>query len=210
MPEEGQFKRNVAHKLKIGDILLGKPVMNDERFSFLELGDKKIIRVNIMGNIVDKFENDGERKYIFFKLDDGSGQISLKVFGEDITKFKDVTQGLTVLVIGTLRHWNNETYIQPEIIKEQNTKYLLIRKLELEKNGPSQKLPPVEKSKIVAIKDSIINIIKEAEEGGGIEKEQIIMRLKDVSPEIINQEIKKFLEEGIIFEPRPGKVRYLG
>ncbi|MGY4884562.1 MAG: OB-fold nucleic acid binding domain-containing protein [Nanobdellota archaeon] len=210
MAEEGQFKRNVAYKLKIGDILLGKPVMNDERFSFLELGDKKIIRVNIIGNIVDKFENDGERKYIFFKLDDGSGQISLKVFGEDIGKFKEVNQGLTVLVIGTLRHWNNETYIQPEIIKEQNTKYLLVRKLELE-NSPSQKSsPPIEKSKIVAIKDSIINIIKEAEENGGIEKDQIIMKLKDASPDIINQEIKKFLEEGIIFEPRPGKVRYLG
>ncbi len=209
MAEEGQFKRNVAYKLKIGDILLGKPVTNGERFSFLELGDKKIVRANIIGNIVDKFENDGERKYIFFKLDDGSGQISLKVFGDDIAKFKEITQGLTVLVIGTLRYWNNETYIQPEIIKEQNTKYLLIRKLELEKASP-KKSPPIEKSKIVAIKDSIINIIKEAEEEGGIEKEQIILRLKDVSPDIINQEIKKFLEEGIIFEPRPGKVRYLG
>jgi RPA family protein len=209
MPEEGQFKRNVAYKLKIGDILLGKPVMNGEKFSFLELGDKKIVRVNIVGNIVDKYESSGERKYIFFKFDDGSGQISLKVFGDDMAKFKDVTQGLTVLVIGVLRHWNNETYIQPEIIKEQNTKYLLVRKLELDRS-PSSKAAPVEKSKIIAIKDSIINIIKDAEEEGGIEREQLIMKLKDASPEIINQEIKKFLEEGIIFEPRPGKVRYLG
>ena len=53
-------------------------------------------------------------------------------------------------------------------------------------------------------------IIKNSEEEGGIEKEQLIMRLKDVSPDIINQEIKKFLEEGIIFEPRPGKLRWLG
>jgi RecG-like helicase len=209
MPEEGQFKRNVAYKLKIGDILLGKPVMNGEKFSFLELGDKKIVRVNIIGNIVDKYESEGERKYIFFKMDDGSGQISLKVFGDDMAKFKDVTQGLTVLVIGVLRHWNNETYIQPEIIKEQNTKYLLVRKLELDRT-PSPKTSPIEKSKIIAIKDSIINIIKEAEDEGGIEREQLIMKLKDASPEIINQEIKKFLEEGIIFEPRPGKVRYLG
>ncbi|MEK6833750.1 MAG: OB-fold nucleic acid binding domain-containing protein [Nanoarchaeota archaeon] len=209
MPDEPQFKRNVAYKLRVGDIFLGKPVMDGERFSFLELGDKKIVRVNIIGNIVDKYESEGERKYIFFKLDDGSGQISLKVFGDDIAKFKDVTQGLTVLVIGVLRHWNNETYIQPEIIKEQNTKYLLVRKLELEKT-PSPNAPPLEKSKIVAIKDSIINLIKDAEEQGGIEKEQIIIKLNDVSPDIINQEIKKFLEEGIIFEPRPGKVRYLG
>jgi RPA family protein len=209
MAEEGQFKRNVAYKLKIGNILLGKPVMNGEKFSFLELGDKKIVRVNVIGSIIEKYESEGERKYIFFKLDDGSGQISLKVFGEDIEKFKEITQGLTVLVIGVLRYWNNETYIQPEIIKEQNTKYLRVRELELERS-PSQKTAPIEKSKIIAIKDSIIDAIKEAEEQGGIEKEQLIMRLKDVSPEIINQEIKKFLEEGIIFEPRPGKVRYLG
>jgi len=188
---------------------MGKPVMDEERFSFLELGNKRIVRVNVIGSIVDKYESEGERKYIFFKLDDGSGQISLKIFGDDIAKFKEVTQGLTVLVIGVLRHWNNETYIQPEIIKEQNTKYLLVRKLELEKS-PSAKAPVIEKSKIVAIKDSIISLIKEAEEEGGIEKEQLIIKLKDISPDIINQEIKKFLEEGIIFEPRPGKVRYLG
>ncbi len=209
MAEEGQFKRNVAYKLRVGDILMGKPVIDGERFSFLELGDKKIVRVNIIGNIVDKYESEGERKYIFFKLDDGSGQISLKIFGDDIAKFKEITQGLTVLVIGVLRHWNNETYIQPEIIKEQNTKYLLIRKLEFEKT-PSPKAPPIEKSRVVAIKDSIISLIKEAEEEGGVEKEQLIIKLKDISPDIINQEIKKFLEEGIIFEPRPGKVRYLG
>jgi len=209
MPEEGQFKRNVAYKLKVGDILLGKPVMNGEKFSFLELGDKKIVRVNLIGNIVDRYESEGERKYIFFKIDDGSGQISLKVFGDDISKFKEVTQGLTVLVIGVLRHWNNETYIQPEIIKEENVKYLRVRQLELDRT-PSPRSTPIEKSKIIAIKDSIIDLIKEAEESGGIEKDQLIMKLKDVSPDIINQEIKKFLEEGIIFEPRPGKVRYLG
>ncbi len=210
MAEEGQFKRNIAYKLKIGEILLGKPIVDNERFSFLELGDKKIVRVNIIGNIVDRYESGSEKKYIFLKLDDGSGQISLKVFGDDIEKFKEITQGLTVLVIGTLRHWNNETYIQPEIIKEQNTKYLLIRKLEFEKIDSSKKPIQLDKSKVVAIKDSIITLIKDAEEEGGIEKEQIILKLRETSPEIINQEIKKFLEEGIIFEPRPGKVRYLG
>jgi len=212
MAEEGQFKRNVAYKLRIGDILLGKPVMNGEKFSFLELGDKKIVRVNIVGNIVDRFESEGERKYIFLKIDDGSGQISLKVFGDDTSKFKEITQGLTVVVIGVLRHWNNETYVQPEIIREQNSKYLLIRKLELEKSKGTSPTPasPIEKSKMMAIKDSIIDLIKEAEDNGGIEKDQIILKLKDASPDLINQEIKKFLEEGIIFEPRPGKVRYLG
>jgi len=131
------------------------------------------------------------------------------VFGDDFEKFKNFTQGQTVLVIGSLRSFNNEVYITPEIIKEYSQKYLLIRKLELQKQQ-SQIAPPVEKGQIVAIKDQILNAIKESEEDGGIEIDKMIMTLRNTSPEIINQEIKKLLEEGIIFEPRPGKLRYLG
>ena len=204
-----QFKRHIAFKFRIGDILIGKPIMDGERFSFLELGDKKIMRINIIGNIVDKYESEGEKKYSFFTLDDGSGQIKLKSFGDDVEKFKNINQGQTVLVIGVLRNWNNETYISPEIIKEQNTKYLLVRKLELEKEK-SKNSDPLGKDQIIAVKDKILGTIKNSEEEGGIEVDKIIMNLRDISPEIINQEIQKFLEEGIIFEPRPGKVRYLG
>ena len=52
--------------------------------------------------------------------------------------------------------------------------------------------------------------IKKSEDQGGLDTEQILMEFREASPEIINQEIKKLLEEGIIFEPRPGKLRYLG
>ena len=206
---DGQFKRNVAYKFRIGDILLGKPIIDVDKFSFLELGDKKIIRVNIIGNITDKYENDGERKYIFFTLDDGSGQIKLKCFSEEANRFREVSQGQTVLVIGVLRNFNNETYISPEIIREQDTKYLLLRKLEIEKEK-SKNTKPLIKEQITAIKDKLLNIIKEAEKNGGIEMDKIIMDLRDVSPDVINQEIRSLLEEGIIFEPRPGKIRWLG
>jgi len=204
-----QFKRNVAYKFRIGDILLGKPIFDGERFGFLELGDRKIIRVNIIGNIIDKYESDGEKKYCFLTIDDGSGQIKAKYFGDDVNKFKDVVQGQTVLIIGNLRNFNNETYIAPEIIKEQDTRYLLIRKLELEKEK-NKNTKPLAKEQIVAVKDKILERIKEGEKDGGIEIDSIILTLRDVSPDMINQEIKKLLEEGIIFEPRPGKVRWLG
>jgi len=36
------------------------------------------------------------------------------------------------------------------------------------------------------------------------------MELRETSPEMINQEVQKLISEGIIFEPRPGKLRYLG
>ncbi len=94
-------------------------------------------------------------------------------------------------------------------MKEQDSKYLLIRKLELEKEK-NQNLGPLAKEQITAVKDKILNIIKEAEKDGGIEMDKIILDLRDVSSDVINQEIKKLLEEGIIFEPRPGKIRWLG
>jgi RPA family protein len=204
-----QFKRNIAYKFRIGDLLIGKPIFDGERFSFLELGDKRIIRVNIIGNIIEKYESVGDSIYLFFTLDDGSGQIRLKCFGEDVEKFKNVLQGQTVLVIGNLRNFNNETYISPEIIREQDTKYLLIRKLEIEKER-KKSIKPLAREEIIAVKDKILEAIKDAEKGGGIESDKLVMDLREISPEIINQEIKKLLEEGIIFEPRPGKIRWLG
>jgi len=209
MPEEQQFKRNIAYKYRIGDLLIGKPIFDQDRFSFLELGNKHIVRVNIVGNIVDRYDSEGEKKYTFFTLDDGSGQMKLRVFADNVEKFKGVTQGQTVVIIGVLRHFNNEVYVTPEIIKEQDPKYLLIRKLEIEKQR-NETAPPAQREQIIAIKDKLLEKIKSAEEQGGIDVDKIIMELRETSPDIINQEIKKLLEEGIIFEPRPGKLRYLG
>lgn len=217
MAQENQYKRNTGYKFRIGDILIGKPITSEvngnERFSFLELGDKKVMRVNIVGNIVDRYDSSDEKKYLFLTLDDGSGQIKLKTFGDDSEKFKEVSQGQTVVVIGVLRYWNNEIYVAPEIIKEVDPKYLLLRKLETEGNRVHQPNPstePSEENSVVAIKDRIMDLVKSAEEQGGIELENLIGQLRDFSPTSINQEIQKLLEEGIIFEPRPGKIRYLG
>lgn len=207
---DSQFKRNIAFKVKVGDILMGKPIIDgSENFSFLELGEKRIVRVNIVGNIVEKFEREGEKVYSFFTLDDGSGQIRLKIFGEDSKKFSGIEQGQTVVVIGVLRYWNSELYISPEIIKEREIKYLLLRKLELDKEK-EKSMKTLGRAEMVAVKDRLLGTIKNAEEMGGIDIENIILGMPEISPVIITQEIQKLLEDGIIFEPRPGKVRYLG
>lgn len=204
------IKRNIAYKLRIGDILVGKPITNGDRFSFLELGDRKIIRVNIIGNIIDRYDSTGDKNYSFLTLDDGSGQIKIKAFGDSIESVKDINQGQTVVLIGLLRYFNNEIYVSPEIAKPVQTEYLLVRKLELEKNKSSEKPTEMEKEKIKALKDRILDVIKAAESDGGKEIEEIILEMKDASHDLINQEVQKLLEEGIIFEPRPGRLRYLG
>ena len=89
----------------------------------------------------------------------------------------------------------------------QDPKYLLIRKIELENLVPRVAVSPSDKG---AIRDNILNSIKNSEEEGGVYVDKIIMEHRETSADIINQEIQKLLEEGIIFEPRPGKVRWLG
>ena len=210
------IKRQVAHKLRIGDILKGKPITEQsadnpemQRFKFLELGNKNIVRVNIVANIVDKYESQpspDKKQYSNFTIDDASGQIRLKIFGDDTVKFSSNTQGNTVVVIGTLRFYNNELYISPEIIRQVDPRYLLVRKLELDSEKPKQ----VDKQEILAIKDQIIEMIKKSEPEGGLETDKIYHTLTNTSPEIISQEIQKMLEEGLAYEPRPGKIRYLG
>lgn len=199
------FKRNIAYKIKIGTISTGKPVIDGERFKFLELEDKQLVRVNIIANVTDKYIQEGEKKFASITLDDASGQIKVKTFGDDVEKFTPLNQGDTVILIGLLRMWNNEIYITPEIIKKKDPSFLLIRKLEIEKDLPKT-LP---KTELLALKDKMVNMIKEAEKDQGIDIEKIILELKE-PPEVINNEIKKILEDGIAYEPRPGKLRYLG
>ena len=101
-----------------------------------------------------------------------------------------------------MRYFNNEIYIFPEIVRDINPKYLLVRKLEVEKQKPQTQVQG-------DLKNKIIEQIKKNESEGGIETEKLIVNLNE-SSQVINQEIQKLLEDGIIFEPRPGIVRWLG
>jgi len=213
-------KRETAYKLRIGEILNGTPIIEDvrgeegtpnkERFRFLEISEKRIIRVNLLANVIDKFNSEGDKKFATLTVDDATGQIRLKLFGEDISKFENLNQGDTILIIGLLRSYNNELYISPEIIKKIDPKYLLIRKLEKEKNQNNEPKNSDVNGQIDSLRGEIIKTLQSSEDSNGIETEQIILKLKSSDPSAINSEIIKLIEDGVIFEPRPGRVRYLG
>lgn len=205
-PSPEQFKRHIAHKFRIGKIMSGSPIIENERLRFVEINGKNTFRVNIIANITDKFIQEGEKKFASITLDDATGQIKAKTFGEDIEKFTQLNQGDTILIIGLLRYWNNEVYLTPEIIKKKDPSFLLVRKLEIESTEPEE---PVNREKLTQLKDKIIQMIKESEKDGGIEIEKMTSDLNE-HPSTINQEIKKLLEDGLAYEPRPGKLRYLG
>lgn len=196
-------KRNTAYKLRIGDILKSKPIKDQDKLICVELGDKKINRVNLIANAIEKYIQDGEKKYASVTLDDASGQIRLKAFADDISILQKVSQGDTLQIIGTVREYNDELYILPEVVKSVDPKWLLVRKLEIQNS--KKDLPQTNNS----ARDQILNKIKQAEEDNGIDTDQLLMDI-EASPDIINQEIKKLLEEGLVYEPKPGRLRYLG
>lgn len=208
-PFTEQRKRNVAYKMIIGDILKSKPVYGDEKFLFVELGDKKVVRVNVLANCVDKFVSEGEKKYASVTIDDASGQIRLKLFGDDVATIDEILQGDTLQVIGNVRIWNDELYITPEIVKKVDPRWLLVRKLEIQNSRRDLPAPIDSVGSSNSIKDDVMKKIKDAESDGGIDVDDIIMKT-EASPDLINDEIKKLLEEGLIYEPRPGRLRYLG
>ena len=216
------LKRHVAFKLRISDLFRGNIIVND-RFRCVEIGDKKIIRVNIIANVIDKFFSQGETVYAGITLDDASGQIRVKSFGEDTSKLNKVDIGDTVKVIGVLRYFNNELYILPEILIKVDSKWLVVRKLELSKGN--EKLEKQEyymyennknREKIGAyieseelknkIREKILEILKKNEEGINVDK--IIIDLEfDVDK--INSVITEMLENAEIYEPQPGRIRLL-
>ena len=200
-----QYKRNVAYKLRIGTINSGKQVMDGEKLKTLEVGENHVIRANVIANVVDKYIQDGEKKFASVTLDDGTGQLKLKAFGDEVEDLNQLNQGDTLQVIGLVRSWKNELYITPEIIKKKEPAYLLVRKLEVEAEQPKT----LQKAELTAMRDKIVAQIKDAENNGGIEVDKIILNLHE-PPEVINNDIKKLLEEGMIYEPRPGKLRWLG
>jgi len=199
-------KRNVAFKLRIGDILKGVPMMDEGRFLFLELGDKKVVRVNLLANCVDKFVQEGERKFATLTVDDASGQMKLKVFGDDVGMLKEIVQGDSLQIIGNVREWNGELYVIPEVVKKVDSRWLLVRKLEIQN---ARKDMPVAEGGSSELKNSIMEKIKAAESDGGIDRDVIVMDV-EASPEAIEVEVKKLLEDGLVYEPRPGRLRYLG
>lgn len=67
---------------------------------------------------------------------------------------------------------------------------------------------PTETAEEKTLKHKLLDMIQEAESQGGINIEQVILTLKE-SPERINKEIQSLLEEGSIFEPKPGVLRIL-
>lgn len=228
-------KRNIAIKVTISDIVNSEYKKEDGWTpNFIKTSRGEVTRVNIIGIVVSKEENNGVNSLM---INDSTGTISLRSF-EDNEMLKIPKIGQLVLVIGRPREYNNEKYIMAEIVKKIDDKlWMNVRKKELEieseideileknsiineHNKKVNEMPPIikESEKNQSKKDELIvtpqinhyevvlGLIKSMDNGYGVSYEDIILTSKLKNAEDI---IKSLIEEGEIFEIRPGILKVL-
>ncbi len=221
-------KRNTAYKIWVSDLLNANSV-NNGGFSFFKIHEKEVHRVNIVGNVVFKFDT-LDKNYGSITVDDGSGSIRLKAWREDTAIFDNVKVGDMVLVIGRPKSFNEEIYVNPELIKVlDDPNWELVRKLELlkEYGSPSKVSEKVEvvdelsyetpKQQISGdsvveevvedvtetLRQRILTIIESNSDEKGLEMSQLI-RISGIDEKQVESTVHDLLSEGEIFEPRKG------
>ena len=198
------MRRWIAYKMLLKDI---KDV-NEE--GFIEIGDKKIARVNIVGTIVSKFiSQDG--KFGSLTIDDGTDTIRIRVF-EDLSMIENFEVGDIVRVIGRIRKYEDEIYIIPEIIRKVDEKFEIMQKLEAIKQRSIITKP---KEEIVfeeviteTPKEDILNKIKQMDKGEGVKIEELAKAL-NVDEEILSETLNEMINDGDIYTPKAGWVKIL-
>lgn len=215
MPSDS-VKRLVAEKVSIKDILQGDYVKQDGwNPNYITTRKKKVSRVNVMAVVVSK--STADTNYYSFVLDDGTGNISVRSF-EKNDVIENLEIGDMVLLIGRLREFGNERYVIPEIIKKNiNKKWAEVRKIELKggaedstkkQNQVREIIEPVVKEEPITESSSqlICNLIKNLDNGNGVDFDNVIKNSKlDNTEEIISN----LLQEGEVFELKPGKLKVL-
>jgi len=211
MLEEKQ-KRQIAYKVRIKELINGKYIKEEgwqPNYIITEDG-RRINRINLIATVVAKpVEHDINYQTII--LDDGTGRISVRNF-EQNKMFDQIGIGDVILLIGRPREYGNEKYILPETIKKiQNKAWIKVRELELKNNRPIKKQKIIEKTaeeEIVedleeSAADKIIRIIKELDQGDGVDFEEILKQIDD------EETIKELLKKGELFEIRLGRLKVL-
>ena len=206
-----QFNRLIAHKLWLNNLNENSFVSSKGEFepNYLLLNEKRISRVNIIANVMNKFKSE-DGNYCAITIDDGSAQIRLKTWREDTKILDKIDIGNIILVIGKIKNYNNEIYILPEIVKKVNANDELLRKLELIKEYGLPKEERLEEKEPEVIyeeinfgssdlRNKILNLIEKYEEKLGVTLEEIKTELHANLDEI-NKVLEELLKEGQIYE----------
>ena len=203
-------KRKVAKKILINEILSATYIKRPGwEPSGILTRQGEISRVHVMGVVVSLTTEENNTSLL---LDDGSGNIPVRIFDKNILS-EDISLGTLVSVVGKPREWNNSKYIVPEHIKKINDKQwydVHQREIKLHKQTSSIKLPVETKNEELNIEtgpyQKILNTVAILDKGEGAPVEEIISNLNIQG---VDKIIQTLIEEGEVFEISPGKVKVL-
>ncbi len=199
-------KRQTARKIRIKDILDSRYVKSSGiEPNYLEIGTKKISRVNILGVVVEKSDINN---YSALAIDDGSGKVSARIFDVNAL-FNEIGIGDVVIVIGRPREFLSEKYVIIESIKKTSPVWARVRSYELQKIGIDgrnrEATSDNEENFDLGQKNKIILTIKELDHGEGVLIETVLSKNISGAEKVIDT----LLKDGDIFEVKPGKLKVL-
>ena len=129
-----EIKRMPASKVSIAEMTDGKfypGSKEDMKPSYvISSFGERLSRVNVLATVTDKFVSEG-RNYAALTIDDGTGAIQVKAFGEDVKTFEKIESGQLIIVIGKVKEYNDEVYINVESICTADANYENLRKSEV-------------------------------------------------------------------------------
>lgn len=231
MLQEKQFRRDIAQKASINEILRGAFEQAEDGTTLLNAGNRQIKRVNILATVVEKNDALEDRKEAV--VDDGTGQIRLRFFDNEAVLDK-LAVGDFVAIIGKPRHYSGETYIVPEVLKPvNNARWGEVRRLELQVNakraadnpaGNEKSAKAITEKNKVALQDisldemdavskgkiELYRIIKELDTGRGADISGVASKFAEKfsggNAELLIREMTK---AGDLFEVLPGRLKVL-
>lgn len=228
-----QPQRQTAYKLWISTLLSGTytKTLGEWEPNYLEVGDKKISRVNILAPVVEKYIKE-DKTYASLTLDDSSGRITVKTWREDVFLLEHFEVGDLVLVLGKIKEYNGSFYVVPEIVKKlDNPLWAKHRTLELKNiyGEPLPAQPPLKEATIsqethsqedtfsvieekvvneqpLNFRKKIIDIIEQLDTNNGADQPTVINHTR-IPREEAEKIIQTLIKEGEVFEIHPGKLR---
>ncbi|MBT4135058.1 hypothetical protein HOE39_01815 [Candidatus Woesearchaeota archaeon] len=214
--------RSTAYRVRISSLINGE-FLRQEGFnpSYIIIDENQVSRVNIIATVVSKYLTE-DGNYCALTLDDGSETIRVKAFSADVANIKDVKVGSFVRFIGKVKHYNDETYLVPEVIKQElDPNWLIVDHIELGKpefkkieEKPKAKSAPKEEPEVMEITVSdnpntkIVELIKAHDSGDGAPMDDVLKNSKIAEKEA-KDIILNLLKSGEVFEPKKGILKLL-
>ena len=214
--------RSTAYRVRISSLINGE-FLRQEGFnpSYIIIDENQVSRVNIIATVVSKYLTE-DGNYCALTLDDGSETIRVKAFSAEVVNIKDVKVGSFVRFIGKVKHYNDETYLVPEVIKQElDPNWLIVDHIELGKpefkeveERPKAKSAAKEEPEVMEISASdnpntkIVELIKAHDSGDGAPMDDVLKNSKIAEKEA-KDIILNLLKSGEVFEPKKGILKLL-